>query len=193
MKFRFLKAAVASLILSVSSFANAGLIVSYIEIENSLGQHLQISEFVAWGTNSNSDLALTSAGATAIGSDYYQNVRSCNSYSSDASCVLNGSGAVAWQNIYHGNSGNSVLTVTFDVASEISWFEIFGRTDCCSNRDVYNVRFFDAQDSEVYSVSRLSAHNSGHTTGRVAVPEPTTLAIFALGIMGLAARRFKKQ
>ena len=25
------------------------------------------------------------------------------------------------------------------------------------------------------------------------VPEPSTLAIFALGIMGLAARRFKKQ
>jgi hypothetical protein len=27
----------------------------------------------------------------------------------------------------------------------------------------------------------------------VSVPEPTTLAIFALGIMGLASRRFKKQ
>jgi len=31
------------------------------------------------------------------------------------------------------------------------------------------------------------------SVGVTAVPEPTTLAIFALGIMGLAARRFKKQ
>jgi len=31
------------------------------------------------------------------------------------------------------------------------------------------------------------------TQGIVGVPEPSTLAIFALGIMGLASRRFKKQ
>jgi len=193
MSIKMLKAAVAGLVLSISGFANAGLIVKTIEIENALGQHLQISEFVGWGTNSNSDLALTSAGATAIGSDYYQNVRSCNSYSSDASCVLNGSGPTAWGNIYHGKSASSVLTITLATASEIDWFEIFGRTDCCGNRDVYNVSLFDAEGSEVHTSSNLSANNRAHSTGRVDVPEPTTLAIFALGIMGLAARRFKKQ
>ena len=31
------------------------------------------------------------------------------------------------------------------------------------------------------------------TSPTTSVPEPSTLAIFALGIMGLAARRFKKQ
>jgi hypothetical protein len=188
-----LKAAVAGLVLSISGFANAGLIVKTIEIENALGQYLQVSEFVAWGTNSNSDLALTSAFATASGSDYYLGNQSCSSSTSDASCVLNGSGPTAWNNIYHGNSASSVLTITLATASEINWFEIFGRTDCCGNRDVYNVSLFDAQGTEVHTSSNLSANNRAHSTGRVDVPEPTTLAIFALGIMGLAARRFKKQ
>jgi hypothetical protein len=44
-------------------------------------------------------------------------------------------------------------------------------------------------------VATLSAPGSYEisTTGITSVPEPSTLAIFALGIMGLAARRFKKQ
>jgi len=34
---------------------------------------------------------------------------------------------------------------------------------------------------------------SDNTASAQAVPEPSTLAIFALGLMGLASRRFKKQ
>jgi len=34
--------------------------------------------------------------------------------------------------------------------------------------------------------------NSGHSTMLIKVPEPSTLAIFALGMVGLVSRRFKK-
>ncbi|WP_259368621.1 PEP-CTERM sorting domain-containing protein [Colwellia sp. BRX10-4] len=47
-----------------------------------------------------------------------------------------------------------------------------------------------ADDTTTYSKAvRNFAENAGATTS---VPEPSTLAIFALGIMGLASRRFKK-
>jgi hypothetical protein len=39
------------------------------------------------------------------------------------------------------------------------------------------------------AIDNLSLSNEAHTP----VPEPSTLAIFALGIMGLVSRRFKKQ
>jgi hypothetical protein len=140
--------------------------------------------------DSNSDLALT-ATATAFASDYYKN--SCNG--SLASCVLDGSGALDFPNIYHGTEGSltSLLTITFNSESNLSWIEILGRNGCCSDRDVYNISFYDGQRNQLQEISSLSAYNQAHSTGRVDVPEPTTLAIFALGIMGLAARRFKKQ
>ena len=46
----------------------------------------------------------------------------------------------------------------------------------------YTTRYFAVNSLETFSVSRAAS-----------VPEPSTLAIFSLGIMGLALRRFKKQ
>lgn len=195
MKLKTLKAIFASLILSVSGFANAGLMnVSTIEIESAVGSWLQISEIIAWDSISNTDLALSSAGATASATDYYLGNLSCSSNTSDASCVLNGSGPMAWTNIFHGGSGSgaSILTITLATPSELSWFEILGRTDCCSSRDVYNVSMYDAQGVELFTAHNVSAFNQEHSTGRVNVPEPSTLAIFALAMIGLASRRFKK-
>lgn len=39
----------------------------------------------------------------------------------------------------------------------------------------------------------MALDNIDVTVGTTTVPEPSTLAIFALGLMGLASRRFKKQ
>lgn len=51
---------------------------------------------------------------------------------------------------------------------------------------------WDWQDTSANATNQLLVND---ITGLsfTAVPEPTTLAIFALGIMGLASRRFKKQ
>jgi hypothetical protein len=54
---------------------------------------------------------------------------------------------------------------------------------------------WDGKIDEVYiydTALSSSDVSSLYTTGSVQVPEPTTLAIFALGMMGLASRRFKK-
>jgi hypothetical protein len=52
--------------------------------------------------------------------------------------------------------------------------------------------FYNARVSGSGSFADISSVG-GTWTGPVAVPEPSTLSIFALGIMGLALRRFKKQ
>ena len=62
--------------------------------------------------------------------------------------------------------------------------------------DIYS-RNFTNRDS-TYSQNATSAWSmmlvrNGSVSDVSSVPEPSTLAIFALGIMGLASRRFKKQ
>jgi hypothetical protein len=57
---------------------------------------------------------------------------------------------------------------------------------------------FETRGSEVISIGLRDVQISSDctTTGScftTSVPEPTTLAIFALGMIGLASRRFKKQ
>jgi hypothetical protein len=96
--------------------------------------------------------------------------------------------AFAWDGIF--------LTLTFDnlgfdyiqgndidgVISQVSTsgaFQLFVR-NATSNSEIMYAELFDA------SVARFSARSS-------AVPEPSTLAIFALGMIGLASRRFKRQ
>jgi hypothetical protein len=46
-----------------------------------------------------------------------------------------------------------------------------------------------------YAIGEFQAFGNGYIDGPEppTVPEPSTLAIFALGIVGLASRRFKKQ
>jgi hypothetical protein len=196
---RILKAALAGMVLAVSSLSHASLInVSYVEITSSVpvpgNSHLQVSELVLWGTQSQSDLALTSAGAVASASDFYLGNRSCDSNTSDASCVLDGIGPVAWDSIYHGNfnDGTSMLTVTLPTPSAISWFEIFGRTNsCCTQRDVYNITFFNQAGDALQSFTNVSAVQ-GSRTGQINVSEPSAIALLGLGLLGFASRRFKK-
>ncbi|MGK0372160.1 MAG: MSHA biogenesis protein MshQ [Glaciecola sp.] len=153
------------------SFMNSSYpLVKTIEISSAVGSFLQVSEVVAWGASSNSDLALnTSASVSATG--FYQGNQSCNSSSSDASCVLNGVGAEGWPNIYHSNSSdnNEILTVTLDIASDISSIEVFGRNNCCAQRDIYNIRLFDEQGVLLEEILSASANNSNNTTGAIAL------------------------
>lgn len=191
-----LKAVITGIMLVLSQAANASLIKT-IEIESGLydtGPAIQVSEVVAWGANTNTDLALTSAGAIASATDFYQGNRSCNAYSSDASCVLDGSEALPWQNIFHSASMtyDSMLTITLAEASAISWVQVFGRDDaCCSWRDIYNISLYDEQGSLVLSAN-ASAYNENNVTERIHVSEPPKSAIFALAFMLVASRKFKK-
>jgi hypothetical protein len=181
MNLKMLKATFAGLALSVSSFANAGLMnVSYLEITNTKGTWLQVAEVIAIDMFGN-DMALASFAKASAPNQWDGSTAPENTIDGITA------GSYSLGQIFHDGIKGSTLTITFNSLQNLSSIQIFGRTGCCSNRDIYNVSFFGEQSNNLQTI------NSLFPSVITDVPEPNTLAIFALVIMGLAARRFKKQ
>ena len=175
-----LKVVIASLIISVSSFAKAGLIdVSYLEITNAKGDWLQVGEVIA-NDMFNNDVALT--GFAVATAPHQWSAISGPEKAIDGITL----GNYNFGEIFHEQFQNSTLTVTFNSLQDLSSIQIFGRTDCCSSRDIYNVSFYGEDSNLIASINDIAP---GVT---IDVPEPSTLAIFGLALVGLASRRFKK-
>jgi len=202
MNIKMLKAASAGLILSVSSFANAGLITSAND------SALQGAEFIDFQT-----FAVGNYNSLDFNGGSFESNGAGNNYEiSDSWNEYNDGQDRAFAN--WGDSNPFVLRFDSDVtafgltigAINSNWsFALFDASDvlldsfsilngCCESRYIgfaeNNIRYI--QFSPTYdraAFDSLSFINSETQP----VPEPSTLAIFALGIMGLASRRFKKQ
>ena len=190
MNIKMLKAAVAGLVLSVSGFANAGLIITQFDIT---------SDYLQWtisGTLDNPVPAGTEQELDILWIGETGNTGWINS-TTTGSIVDNGSSRsildtnpYIWTGTGDGNNsffrtGNGNWAVG-DFVNVTATFAIVGAFNP-ANIDVNNLNVFWGHASG----DRLT---SGNEVGSAAsVPEPSTLAIFGLAIMGLAARRFKKQ
>jgi len=132
--------------------------VASIEFRSSQPTYLQISEVIATETGTGSDLALASAGATASGSGNY-------SSSSNPDKTIDGTGPSAYPDIYHSNGtgASEFLKITFATPSTLDSLTIMGRTNCCSNRDVYDIYFYDSNDALLFSGTDYSADNDSHS------------------------------
>ncbi len=176
--------------------ASAGLIgVKSIEISSAVPTWLQVSEVVAIEAGTGNDLALSSAGATATGSIYGPSPGSSPNF------AIDGVGPTGFPNIFHSATAaaTEVLTITLASASELTSLTLFGRTNCCSDRNIYNVSLKDASGIVLQSFSGLDAtgsSDSGTVTlldTSVPVPAPATLALFGFGLVGLGWARRKQQ
>jgi hypothetical protein len=218
MNIKFLKMAVAGLVLGVSGFANAGLI-------------LQASDVIADSSNGFAidDNLINKSGLSA----------SYISQSTDFDIFVNGtthsnncsSGCDVWANvpsiIFPFNIVFS-LGGQFDIESLALWnygvsglglvdFSLFASNDISFSSSTLLGNYSALNPSTPSSAGQIFSFNSVNTSfvkmilrsnggdtsqvamGEVAfelstteVPEPSTLAVFALGLMGLASRRFKK-
>ncbi len=187
MNVKTLKMTLAGFILSVSGLANAAL----------------ITEEFTGGTAS-----------TEVGSDYassgliFDNAYYSNCY---------GSGWISGENdtCYNSNFDNAIdggFSGTTDFISAILKYPDGGVTSLLEVFDINNVLL--SSTSVTGGDTFISLAQNGISSFRFSwssddvvglesisfneitsapVPEPSTLAIFALGIMGLASRRFKKQ
>ena len=182
----------AVLALGMMSNAQAGLIsVKTIEINNALNDWLQVAEVIALDMF-NVDMALVSNGATASAPDVW-------SPSTMPINAIDGNTGGNYQlgEIFHEGSPRTgdTLTIEFATAVELQSIQIFGRSDCCQERDLYNVSFFDAFGSELFSTQVDSRFRNSPVIElpdtSVAVPNPSGVALIALGWALLMLRRKK--
>jgi hypothetical protein len=196
MNFKFLKAAVTGLILTVSSFANAGLITSVSDSELNTSTLIDFSAYTSGSANQ----------ITFAGGEF-------NTTGNFGFSVWNnyGTSGGAFYNIGH----STAFTLTFD--NVVSAFGMnIGAIHSSWTWDVYDINnllidtisfandngagaFYGYSASNIKSVvltpvnDQAAFDNLHFVSGSTDVPEPSTLAIFALAIMGLSARHFKKQ
>ena len=152
---------------------------------------LQVSEVIATATGTGNDLALLSVGATTAASSNWSGSSSNN--------AIDGVSPAAFPSIFHSNenNGTSFLNIFLASPSELDSIELFGRTDCCWARDIYDVDLFDVQGSLLYSASDLNATGGTHSVKielpntAVNVPEPSSIALLAMGLIGFGFARKK--
>jgi hypothetical protein len=222
MNIKMLKAALAGLALSVSGFANASLIILDFEgIGNTAnindfyngGTDSQgnsgVNYGISFGTNT---LGLIDSDAGGTASIANEPSGESVMFFSTGSAILNyaagfdtgfsffySSAKSATVDIFDGINGTGNILGSIDLAAQ--------NTDNCigdPNGNYCNwtnigasfagtaksINFGGSANFIAFDDVTFGSEVAGEATD---VPEPSTLAIFALGIMGLASRRFKKQ
>ena len=189
-----LKAAVAGLVLSVSGFANAGLIE--YTYDGPIGNDVDTNPASLF------EITITDNYIISDLNVQFELFDSSDLFWTDLDLTIsNGFTTVilaSAQNILFGSDG--LFNVTFDdeALNNLSTGNSVG-----SYKSLESLSAFDGQNiTGTWTLSIFDDYQPGEnnnlisysiTATTTSVPEPSTLAIFALGIMGLASRRFKKQ
>lgn len=198
MKFKFLKTFALGFVLSMSSFANAGLINLNSGTGTVNGNSLDFA-----------GLSITlSGGGRDVGAAFANSGGVYNS--------LDDSYPTANDIVFSFDDLVDNVTFSFDPFGLSSsgrgdlWVEVFNGLVSLGSQEVLDGNFHTESLSSFGPMTSFVINNgcstaSGDTScswiseynavsfDTVSVPEPSTLAIFALGLMGFASRRFKKQ
>ena len=206
MNFKFLKAAIVSLVLSVSSFANAGLITfndiaafdAYTgggvvdDLESSDWSKTVSSGDFAWTMNDyhceNGQGCGATFGETSSNSAMMQSAIDDFIWTYNDGDFVFKAGIASFGMQFGAYYGNSAVTLNGQNSGVQASGSFFGIASD-DNTLFTNVSY--AKSLSYGSFDDISYTRSNQSVAPV--PEPSTLAIFALGMMGLASRRFKKQ
>jgi hypothetical protein len=183
MNIKMLKAAIAGLVLSVSGFVNAGLIT----FDTNSTPGITLGGGMEWNATGGGHLF-----------DNYYNSTSSIFFDTDTYVTSFDLNNKPWEGYSTATNITDYQIFAFDVNNVQIWNTLVDLSSYGTwnnwltlNVNIANVRelkFGPAGNSAWPSIDNLVINEPSTD-----VPEPSTLAIFALGIMGLAARRFKKQ
>lgn len=176
MKKTILPSILAAVLASAAN-ASAGLVgVSELRIYSAVPSWLQVSEVAAIQSGTGLDLADASAGATATGTGDYPGT--------SPAYAIDGVGPSSHPLQYHSNSaaGTEYLNIKLAFPAELDTVTIYGRTDCCWTRDVYDLELYSASGSLLAKYEDLDA---GDTSYLVSVKLPDTTGVPDGGGMSL--------
>lgn len=185
MNIRLSKLTLAFLVLLVSGFANAGLITGPELTNNNTGWNNNGISFTALQDSTLTSFVYNNQGLadTVLLVDELGNIlQSVNVLGGNTQQLINVSWSLNTGDIYG-------LLATQEFGNNGKWVSA---SFPVSNEDI-SVNGFANNGLGSVAGTGYWFHFTEITTTTTDVPEPSTLAIFALGMIGLASRRFKKQ
>ena len=194
LRFQSISAGVLLLVASAVAPAQAAIIgVSEIVITNAYNTWLQVGEVEAFNQSSVNVVPLGATASATPGSGTW-NSNSTPDRAIDGNTNTN---FYADPYIYHpAVEQNVALTVTLDLPANLSSLTIFGRTDCCQYRDLYNVSLYNSSQGLLDSFqldATSSPSGSATITFPGAVPEPSTWAMLVLGFAGVGFISYRRK
>jgi len=199
MNFKFLKAAIVGLVLSVNGFANAGLITvnEWHDTSGSVGGLLQSTFDSSVYFAQSKDINFSINNTYEVLNGYH--IATANEYRTlwDNNVAANGTPTNVYLHYnrggWNGYNNNGVQNYYFVFAD---MFDV-NLTNAAVHAGNYE---YHASRTDIWNYAPSLMSQPDRFAGLVlikntsqSVPEPTTLVIFALGMIGLASRRFKKQ
>jgi hypothetical protein len=220
MKYKCL-AALAGVMMSVCSLANAGLIYSATSIidgptpidsynaANTIDQSGLSSNYISGVTDFNAFIGLSPIHnrVSGLGANFLASFDNpVANVDFDMGEILNLSRLALWNYPFSNSVGINGFSIYSSATSDFSVTSILGTFNAIDNGNgsTNSAQIFDFSDmSSRYIRLSITSSYSGSSVGfseiafegtpAIDVPEPSALAIFALGMIGLASRRFKKQ
>lgn len=198
MKNKFLKGLVASFALAVSGLANAGLITFTPSGTSTVSQGTDLYWDMLSDTTSTSSLGAVGNFWLSDHGDFHFNTSTGDmvNIGTGTGGYLYSLGEMIGASSNWSNGSSFVGTTNFSGIMNFGDSGIFGLSFQLAGQTHYgwvNISENDNGTQSIHGWGYESVAGRAIAAGVTEVPEPSTLAVFALGLMGLASRKFKKQ
>jgi len=215
MKFKFLKTSIVTLILSVCCLVNVAIAGLIVDLSGGTSVNDSRDFTLGWGFTVNSSIQIDGLGLWDEDADGFSYIQGYEvGIWSDLNGALLASAIVDNSSNSLSSSSNDGTWMFTDIASLILNIGDYtigylrpGNTDLWRyGTSVVNLnssitlgsRLYGSGNSLIKPITITGAAGQGYfgpnlRTVETSIPEPSTLAIFVLGMIGVASRRFKKQ